>query len=269
MQYIQLEFISISPDRSDMLIAELSEIGFDGFEESGDSLKAFIPEKDFDESLLKQIAAKQEVSFEKTIIKETNWNAAWESSFQPVIMDDFVAIRAAFHKPVTGVEQEIIITPKMSFGTGHHATTLMMLRQMREIDFTGKTVLDFGTGTGILAILAERLGAAKITAIDYDEWSISNAKENVERNQCRHIFLEKADRPRGGDYDIILANINKQVIFDNLYLLARQLNKTGILLISGLLAVDETDLLTETGKYSLILSEKIRENNWIALRFSH
>ena len=122
--------------------------------------------------------------FKETLIPEANWNQVWESNFDPVIVDDFVAIRADFHEPVKGVSLEIIITPKMSFGTGHHATTYMMIEQMRELDFTGKSVFDFGTGTGVLAILAEKLGANKVIAVDNDEWSIENAEENFEKNNC-------------------------------------------------------------------------------------
>src|SRR5205085_7037613 len=137
----------------------------------------------------------------------------WEKNFERVIIDDFVAIRAPFHKPIQKVTHEIVITPKMSFGTGHHATTFMMIQQMQDVDFKNKKVLDFGTGTGILAILAEKLGATKITAIDNDEWSISNANENIKTNNCRNIQLLLSDSPMlSQKFDVILANINKSVI---------------------------------------------------------
>lgn len=135
-------------------------------------LKPFIPVDNFDETLFDKIVQSNNLSFTTSIIKETNWNQLWESNFNPIIISDFAAIRADFHKPIGEVKHEIIITPKMSFGTGHHATTYMMIHQMKEMDFTNKTVLDFGTGTGILSILAEKLGAAKVIAIDNDEWSI-------------------------------------------------------------------------------------------------
>ena len=191
--YIQLEFQNISLEQSDLLIAQLSEIGFNGFEEEENNLKAFVPIYDFVEAAVNEIAASHHLSFYKSTIEETNWNAVWESNFQPVIVDNFVGIRADFHEPIMGVEHEIVITPKMSFGTGHHATTFMMIQQMREIDFTGKSVFDFGTGTGILAILAEKLGADKVFAVDYDEWSIENAKENLEKNNCFKCVLKKTD----------------------------------------------------------------------------
>ena len=146
-QYIQIEIRNISPEQSDMLIAELNVIGFDGFEEEENVLKAFIPAKDFDGGSVNEIAQKHAVTYIKSHIEETNWNAVWESNFQPVVVDDFVGIRANFHEPINGVEHEIVITPKMSFGTGHHATTFLMIQQMRDIDFSGKTIFDFGTGT--------------------------------------------------------------------------------------------------------------------------
>ena len=201
-------------------------------------------------------------------VGETNWNAVWESNFQPVLVDDFVAVRADFHESIAGVKHEVIITPKMSFGTGHHATTHMMIQQMQAIDFTSKAVFDFGTGTGILAILAEKLGAAAIMAVDNDDWSITNTAENLERNSCRKVELKKVDTAEGeGRYDVILANINKNVILDNLSSLIKQLASGGNLLLSGLLEADETDILTATGKFPLRYNGKITMAGWICLRF--
>jgi ribosomal protein L11 methyltransferase len=273
--YIQIEFKNISSDQSDLLIAELTMISFEGFEEEDNLLKAFIPANDFDEMAVDEIASKNNVSFTQSTIEETNWNAVWESNFQPVVIDDFVSrtpwvgIRANFHKPITGVEHEIIITPKMSFGTGHHATTVMMIQQMQEIDFTNKIVFDFGTGTGILAILAERLGASKIIAVDNDDWSIANTKENLERNSCTKVDLKKEGSAMGNArYDIILANINNNVIVENFSVFVQQLSNDGVLLLSGLLAEDEKDILEEAGKFSLNMRKIITNNNWISLRFN-
>ncbi|MEO6611150.1 MAG: 50S ribosomal protein L11 methyltransferase [Chitinophagaceae bacterium] len=267
--YIQITFNNISSEQTELLVAELAQVGFEGFEEGERFFKAFIPADDLDETSLHEIANRHDLSFDRSVIEEINWNAAWESGFRPVIVDDFVAIRASFHEPVAGVKHEIIITPKMSFGTGHHATTLMMLQQMRKIDFSGKKVVDFGTGTGILAILAERLGAAAVIAIDNDDWSINNARENVENNAASTIQLVKADRVDPGKYyDIILANINKNVIVENFSQLVSNLEPKGVLLLSGLLETDETDILAEAGKFPLVFNERTTENNWIALRFT-
>jgi ribosomal protein L11 methyltransferase len=187
-----------------------------------------------------------------------------------VIVDDFVAIRADFHEPVRGVEHEIIVTPKMSFGTGHHATTYMMIQQMRQIDFTGKRVFDFGTGTGILAILAEKMGAKKIVAVDNDDWSIENAGENIQRNNCSLIELRKANDPgMDSSFDIILANINKNVILENFPTIINQLAEGGVLLLSGLLKEDEYDIFRKSIEYSLQLIQTTVRDNWLALRFSY
>lgn len=269
-QYIEIKFEDITSEQTDILVAELHAVGFEGFEEQANLLMAFIPAKDFKEELVTTIAANHKLSFTKSTIEEVNWNANWESSFQPVIVDDFVTIRADFHPPVEGVELEIIITPKMSFGTGHHATTYMMIQQMREIDFSNKRVFDFGTGTGILSILAEKLGAASITAADNDEWSIENTAENLGRNDCHKVKLLNTDTiPAGEKFDIILANINKNVIVGNFSSIAGQLSTPGILLLSGLLVDDEKDIMKEAGKFPLALTVKLTRNNWISLMFKY
>lgn len=269
-KFIQIEFQNITAQQSDLLIAELSNIGFDGFEEGENILKAFIPADNLNEAAVKEIAANQNVSFVQSTIEETNWNAVWESNFPPVIVDDFVAIRADFHEPIKEVEHEIVITPKMSFGTGHHATTYMMVQQMRTIAFDSKSVFDFGTGTGVLAILAEKLGAKQVMAVDNDDWSITNAEENIQRNDCSRIILKKAnDAITGRQYDIILANINKNVILDNFSSLVYQLAPDGTLLLSGLLLEDEADILAEARKYPMILNGKTTDRGWICLRFNY
>ena len=270
MEYIQIDFQNITSEQTDLLIAELTMIGVEGFEEGENSLKAFIPLSDFIEAHLKEVTDKNKCSFTLSVIKETNWNAVWESNFQPVIVDDFAGIRADFHEPMKEVEHEIIITPKMSFGTGHHATTFMMLQQMRKIDFKDKTVFDFGTGTGVLAIMAEKLGAAGITAVDNDKWSIENATENIERNKCNSIRVIKADTALLNEqFDIILANINKNVILDNLSILKEQLKPNGVLLLSGLLSNDQNDIIESATNLSLQLIDKQEKNNWISLRLLH
>lgn len=267
--YVQLVFKDIQPEQQEVLVAHLAEAGFEGFEESDKELKAFIPEKNYDKQLLHELLFKYQLQYTEQMIPEQNWNRSWESNFQPVLVDDFVAIRADFHEPIKGVEHEIIITPKMSFGTGHHATTHMMVQQMRSIDIAGKRVFDFGTGTGILAILAERLGAATVAAIDNDDWSIANAAENFARNHCSRISLGKADLlPEKDQYDIILANINKNVILDNFSSLVDHLSPAGILLLSGLLAEDEKDIQDKAAGHDLRAKGKWERNNWICLRFN-
>lgn len=268
-RYIQIEFSGISQEQSDILIAQLSEAGFEGFEEEQNRLRAFIDETGYDETILRAIIGNTGAEFSKSIIEETNWNQVWESNFDPVIVDDFAAIRADFHEPIKSVEHEIIITPKMSFGTGHHATTYLMIQQMKELDVTGKTVFDFGTGTGVLAILAEKLGAKKVLAIDNDQWSYVNAAENIERNHCTKIELQLAHAPIPGQrFDIVLANINKNVITGHLEILTQQILPGGCLVISGLLAGDERDILTESSKRQLGLAKKAEKDNWLVFKLT-
>lgn len=252
----------------DILIATLSDIGFTGFEENESQLIAYVKENDFKKDVFKPLMDQYNVSFSESVVEERNWNEVWESSFQPVLIDDFCLIRAHFHTPLAGVEHEIVITPKMSFGTGHHATTYMMVQQMREIDFSNKTVADFGTGTGILAILAEKLGAAYIWAVDNDDWSIENAKENLERNNCKLVELEKVTSFSSNKrFDIIVANINRNVILDNLTGLVFGLSLNGKLLLSGLLKTDEKDIINMVQMHNLTHVKTVERENWISILF--
>jgi ribosomal protein L11 methyltransferase len=266
--YIAITFSAIQPEQQELVIANLAEAGYEGFEEKETELKAFVPEAAFEPSLLKELAFKYQLTYTVQTIAAQNWNAVWESNFQPVLVDDFVAVRAHFHEAAKGVEHEIVITPKMSFGTGHHATTFMMMQQMRNIDFRNKTVFDFGTGTGVLAILAGKLGAKKILAIDNDDWSIENAAENFSRNNCETIDLKKADTAAAGEpFDIILANINKNVILENMAVLAGQVIPGGALLFSGLLKEDEKDIVASAEKQMLVFAGRTEKDNWLCLRF--
>jgi ribosomal protein L11 methyltransferase len=267
--YKQVEFEHLSNDQKEIIIALLSEEGYEGFEEEGDLLKSFIPFPKFNEENLRAIAKQQQVTFSISGIADRNWNKEWESNFDPVIIDEFAGIRADFHAPVKNVKHEIIITPKMSFGTGHHATTLMMIKMMSGINFTGKRVLDFGTGTGILAILAEKSGAEEIIAIDNDERSIENAEENLQRNQCKKIHLIKAGSAKmDGQFDIILANIIKNIVLTNFPDFSKQLVPNGILLLSGLLKDDEKEILQAATINKMSKKRKIEEQNWICLEMS-
>ena len=267
MGYIKITFADLQPEQKEILIAQLADAGYEGFEEKDSSLDAFIKSKNFDKLILNEIAYKYQTFYTTEKIVETNWNQVWESNFEPVIVNDYVAIRADFHKPITNTKFEIVITPKMSFGTGHHATTYMMIELMKGIDLKGKSVLDFGTGTGILAILAEKSEAKNILAIDNDEWSIANAEENFAKNNCSKIVLRKAsDTAAEMKFDIILANINKNVILENLVLLTEQLNKGGQILLSGLLEDDKEEILSIATQLNLKLKKELIRSNWIALQ---
>jgi len=251
-----------------ILIAELSAIGFDGFEEKADSLLAFLSAEENDDAV-QAIAEKYRVRADKIFIPEQNWNALWESNFQPVIISDRVAVRAEFHQAVKNVLHEIIITPKMSFGTGHHATTYMMIEQMCELDFLNKVVFDFGTGTGLLAILAEKLGATNVIAIDNDERCIENAAENIRQNNCNKIQLVLSDKPAAGyKCDIALANLNKNIIFENFFSLHEMMQPDAQLLLSGLLISDEGAILHRANEVKLRLATRQEREGWILLQLS-
>ena len=262
--FTQLYFTDLADGQSDLLVALLSDIGYDGFEEDTTTLQAFIPTENFDRDKLDETIKIIPVTYSLSEIEEENWNAQWESSFQPIVVNGQVAVRAGFHPPFPNLRYDIVITPKMSFGTGHHATTHLMIEKMLGIDLFGKSVLDFGTGTGILAILAEKMGASSIAAIDNDDWSIANAAENLERNNCIKVKLEKADSIISSKhYDIILANINKNIILDNLSSLIKSLTPTGTILLSGLLAEDEADIVEASAIFSLTISLKACYNSKI------
>lgn len=265
--HIEISFENLSDDQSSILIAFLTELGYDGFLEINSSLKAYITKDQFREDDLIELAEAQSVNFTKSIIESVNWNEKWESDFEPVGVDDFVSIRASFHPPALNVQHDIIITPKMSFGTGHHATTQLMVKLMREIDFNGKQVFDFGSGTGVLAILAEKLGAVEVLAIDNDHWSVENTAENIKANRCNKIEIILSDKPPlTGNYEVILANINKSILLRFLSPLYKLLAPNGLLLLSGLLEEDEEDILTAAQANSLKLIEKNSYQGWLALK---
>ena len=246
-------------DEAEILMAELSENDFYAFEQNENLLVAYTKEEDFNEERFKSLLPKSSI-YEYSVIANRNWNEEWESQLQPVIINNFAGIRAAFHEPWKGVKHEIIITPKMSFGTGHHATTFLMVAQMEKINFNDKTVLDFGTGTGILAILAEKLGAASVTAIDNDEWSVNNALENIEANGCKRINLINRNNIQGLPVvNIIVANINFGVLTENAGNMAKLLQPGSLLIISGFLLKDEEDIVGTFVKNNFRKKERARE----------
>jgi len=274
--YTQIEFEHVSTAQKEIIIALLSEMKYEGFEEVEDLLKAFIPSAFYDENELTTFCERHGLFFSRSKVEDKNWNTHWESNFHPVIIGHsidnkpWVAVRAMFHEPIVNASHELIITPKMSFGTGHHATTSMMMKMMSELDFTDKMVLDFGTGTGVLAILSEKLGAARIIAIENDEQSIKNANENLDSNNCSRIQLIEASAAYVDiRFDIILANIIKGVILDNLTAFAKQMVNGGIVLLSGLLADDEREILEKAGSNNLILRKKIEDKNWVCLQMTY
>jgi ribosomal protein L11 methyltransferase len=269
-QYISYKVDEPNPEKQEIIVAMLQDFGFDGFEQTVDSLIANGYKETLDEAAVDNYLKENEAVFSKSMLEEENWNKMWESDFHPIIIEDFCAVRAGFHHPITNVKYEVIITPKMSFGTGHHATTWMMMKAMESIDFTAKTVIDFGTGTGLLAILAEKMGAESIAAIDYDDWCIENGNENIVANNSQKVKMVKADIPDAAPLsDVVLANINKHIILANIESLKKLLNKDGLLLISGILKEDENDIVTRANQLGLKLVTILERNGWLCIRFQH
>ena len=257
----------------DMMIAELADLGFDGFEETETGLFSYIDSAKFDAKVtagLADLAAQHGASYTSNAIDKQNWNALWESNFEPVLVDDFVGVRANFHEPFNDqVEHDIIITPKMSFGTGHHGTTFSVMQLMRGIDFKGQSVFDFGTGTGLLAILAHKLGASYVLGVDNDDWCIENASENIVVNNTQTIEIHKVNNANlNKKFNIIIANINKNIILDNLAFLADATVPGGVVLLSGLLVEDEAEIEAACAALGWKHQETRTRNNWIALHYS-
>ncbi len=266
-KYIKIEIKTFSADEAEMIIANLSDIKFYAFEQENNLLNAYVNEEDFDEQKLKAILP-AETFFTKNIIQQENWNEQWERGIEPVVVNQFAAIRPSFSKRINNVKFDLVITPKMSFGTGHHATTFLMIELMQEVNFENKSVIDFGTGTAVLAILAEKCGAKKIVAVDYDEWSIENAKENIEANDCKVITLKQQDDLSGIDpADFILANINLNVLKSESSSISSLLKTGSFLLVSGFLFSDETEMQHIFQEENLVKKQTKRRGDWLAILF--
>lgn len=249
-------------------MAKLAEEGFESFEEDQGGLIGYIQERYYTHEVA---AAVQEMNEGDVVINEIaqrNWNADWESAFEPVHIEGFCTIRAGFHAADTSVQHEIVITPRMSFGTGHHATTRLMIKEMSELEFSGKDILDFGTGTGVLAILAKKLGAASVMAIDNDEWSYENTLENIAANGISGIEVDKGsfELAKERKFDIILANINRHILLEYMRHMYGALRTGGVLLMSGILQQDEQSVKAAAidagfGNYAISVEDK-----WLCIR---
>lgn len=271
--YIGYDF-KVSPLQPgvEILIAELGYSGFESFVETEDGVTAYIQKDDWHDTILDdiQILSTNEfqISYSFNEIEQINWNQEWEKNFNPIIVENVCSVRAPFHeKPNT--KYDIIIEPKMSFGTGHHETTHMMIQHILKNDFQGKSVLDMGCGTGVLAILTEMKGAKSIDAIDYDNWCYLNSLENVERNNCTNITVLEGDANLldGKQYDVIIANINRNILLNDLEKYVKTLNVHGTLFLSGFYIDDIPAIEEACNKYQLNLVETIEKNQWVALKF--
>ena len=266
MEYLAVEIFDLEEPQRYLLIRDLEELGSLGIEEKENSFIVYFEGKDNESGILQTIRGYTS-AYEQGYLPGQNWNAVWESNFDPVYVGDFCYIKADFHPEAKGFEHTIQITPKMAFGTGHHATTYQVIGMMQRLDWKEKNVLDFGTGTGVLAILAERLGAAHVLAIDNDHWSVENALENIAKNNCRHTAvrlatIEATDTTR---YDIIIANINRHILMEYMEQMTLRLVDGGLVILSGILTEDEAMIIAKAQECRLQLMDKTEKSNWLCL----
>ncbi len=271
--YIEYTF-TISPlqPAADILIAELGEAGFESFVEESDGVLAYIQKIDWSDNILKEVEilkhANFQISYQIKEIEQENWNATWESNFKPIQVGESCHVRAPFHEK-SEVPYDIIIEPKMSFGTGHHETTHMMLQHILVHDFEGKSVLDMGCGTAVLAILTAMKGAKSIDAIDIDNWCYQNSLENVERNHCEYISVYEGDASLLIDrkYDVIIANINRNILLADIPIYAKSLNENGTLFLSGFYTEDIEIISEKCLEVALKFEKNLEKNNWVAVKY--
>jgi ribosomal protein L11 methyltransferase len=271
MRYFSFEFITDDEAQREILIARLDAIGFEGFEEVENKLLAYIDVENFIETDFNTLlhAFNPFPAYQKTEISDQNWNELWEKNFKPIIIGNDIAVRSSFHPPFPDVRYEIIIDPKMSFGTGHHATTSMMMQLMLQEDFKNKSVLDFGSGTGILSILASQRGALCIQAVDIDEWAFKNATENFELNSISNAtaVLDQAYDFTGKNFDVILANVSREVNIKSMPQFSDAIKTSGLLMLSGFLKKDEPDIVAAAQQKNFHVTNMLSENDWMAITF--
>ncbi len=263
--------IAASADIAEILMAELAEIGFDIFEENSKGIDAFCLESLFDEAQMKEIFDRYiglgSIDYTLQKIEKQNWNEVWETNYEPIRISDKVFIRASFHEPEAGFQLDIVINPKMSFGTGHHETTSLMVENLFSIDLNGKTVLDAGTGTGILAFVANKLGASKVRGFDIDDWSVENSIENAALNNCEDIpFVKGTIREEDATtYDVLIANINRNILLDEMEEYGNRLVSGGYLLLSGFYTQDVSTLEKKAASFGIQKIKSLEKNNWVSM----
>lgn len=267
-----------SENISDLLMAELGKIGYDGFAYTDNGFQAYIPAKDFNAQAIGQLeilsflADKYRITYTDREIAARDWNKVWEENFTPITVDHRISVRAGFHDPIPGIEYEIIIEPKMSFGTGHHSTTALMLATIldRVEQIKGKRVLDMGCGTGILSIMAAKAGAKEVVGIDIDEWAFQNAMENIKNNGIGEVTIRIGDATLLGDerpFDVILANINRNILLNDMHHYTSRLNAGGVLIMSGFYLQDLPLIREKAETLGLRYEDYKEDNNWVAATF--
>ena len=273
MDFIELT-VEAPRELADILVAELGEVGFDTFEDHDAGFCAYTTEEAFDPDAVAEIMSRYEglraLNYSHRTITRQNWNAEWEKNFQPLIIADRVSVRAPFHPAPAGVDHDIVIMPRMSFGTGHHETTALMLENQLDIDHRGLRVLDMGCGTGILAIMAEKLGARQVLAVDVEPWTVENAADNAAENQCRTIEcrLGGAETLAGeAPFDLILANINRNVLLEDMHEYARLLPRGQPILFSGFYEEDLDKIKNEATRQGLVYQRHRTLRSWVSAIF--
>ena len=276
MNYLEVEF-KLTPFNpwNEVFVAYLSEIDFESFQEATPVLRAYISENQYDNSrferLISELKLNQDLNFSFQInkIPQQNWNAVWESQFEPVTIENKLQILAPFHEKSKFSGHTILIEPKMSFGTGHHHTTYLMCKSMFDLDLSEKAVLDMGSGTGVLAILAEKLGANQVKAFDIEPWSVENCDDNAKKNTCLKItsLLGDIDQVEG-NFDVILANINKNVLKNQIPFYSKLIRSKGKLLLSGFFVSDEDELKNCAKEYGFDFQSSENREGWSMLQFN-
>jgi ribosomal protein L11 methyltransferase len=273
LDFIELK-VDVLPDFTDIVVAELAEAGFDSFVETPQGVDAYAAANVFDESLVQEIvrkyAALTPIAYTFSALPRRNWNEEWEKNYQPIFIGDQCVVRASFHQLPEQYPYEIVINPKMSFGTGHHETTALMLEMQLGVDHAGKRVLDAGCGTGILAIMACKRGAAHVDAYDIDEWAVENARENGQLNGCPEMVIQQGTIEEvrlSGPYDVILANINRNVLLREIPRYAGKLGPGGLLLLSGFYEQDIAELNRVAAESNLSQTARHTKQHWAALYF--
>lgn len=269
MNFIQISF-TVDQSLSDIILAELSAGDFDTFEEFDGGIHAYTEEERFDKVFVDEISGRYSAKYDITVIPKENWNETWEKNYDPIIVDEKVLVKATFHKGLPAYPIEIVVDPKMSFGTGHHATTHQMIKAQLQIDHQDKSVLDLGTGTGILAIMAAKLGAGNIEGTDIDEWCIENSNENFALNDLTKITLQQVSAQNfiyTQPFDIVLANINKNVLLDEMEFYAGFCKPKGYLLLSGFYENDIKDINNRAMEQGFNLESQQTRDDWAQLTF--
>lgn len=271
MFYTKL-LVVCSPEFTEILIAETSEIGFDTFMENENGFEAYVENENYDHASLEEIINRYQeatsITYTLDKIEKKNWNEEWENNYHPIIVEDKCLIRAHFHNLEKKYKYEITITPKMSFGTGHHQTTYLMIQAQMEVDHKDKLVMDAGCGTAILSIMASKLNAKKVEAFDIDDWSVPNGQENIDVNGCTNITLRQgkvSELTFTNTFDIVLANINKNILLEEIGLYKNHMKPGGMLLLSGFYTHDIVDLVNAATALGFTLQKQFEKETWVSL----